>query len=168
MTEQRPLWAPWRIKFIRDEKEKRCFMCDQKNPVENYQEEDLIVYRGKDVYVILNRYPYNSGHLLIVPYRHIGDIAELSRDERCEMMDLCIDSKKILDHLMEPAGYNVGFNLGLAAGAGIADHIHMHLVPRWNGDCNFMPVIGDLRVVPEALEATAELIRDAWDKYGVS
>lgn len=162
MKENRPLWAPWRIKIIREKKEKRCFMCDQKKPAKHYPEEELIVHRGKQVFVILNRYPYNSGHLLIVPYRHVADIAVLTKTERLEIMDLGVDAKNVLDKLMHPDGYNVGFNLGPAAGAGIADHIHMHLVPRWVGDCNFMPVIGDSRVVPEALETTAKLIRDAW------
>ncbi len=162
MSQDRPLWAPWRISFIRGEKEKRCFMCGLETPVENIPEEALIVHRGKAAFVILNRYPYNSGHLLVVPYRHLGDISGLTAEERLEVMDLCIRAKEVLDKVMCPAGYNVGFNLGLAAGAGVADHIHLHIVPRWNGDCNFMPVIGDTRVVPEALECTARLIRDAW------
>ena len=163
MSQDRPLWAPWRISFIRGEKEKRCFMCGQQSPEETTPEEELIVYRGEHAFVLLNRFPYNSGHLLAAPYRHIGDISELTADERLELMDLCIKSKEVLDDVMHPAGYNVGFNLGLAAGAGVADHIHLHIVPRWNGDCNFMPVIGDVRVVPEALADTAALIRKAWN-----
>ncbi len=163
MSTDRPLWAPWRIEFIRGEKEKRCFMCDLEQPGTFPQEEALIVYRGKTAFVILNRYPYNSGHLLVAPYRHLGDISELTAEERVEIMDLCIKGKEVLEKLMKPSGYNVGFNLGAAAGAGVADHIHLHIVPRWNGDTNFMPVIGDTRVVPEALEDTAELIRKAWN-----
>lgn len=163
MSTDRPLWAPWRIEFIRGDKDKRCFMCRQEQPDISSQEEALIVHRGKTAFVILNRYPYNSGHLLVAPYRHLGDISDLTADERIELMDLCVKSKEILDKVMKPTGYNVGFNLGSAAGAGVADHIHLHVVPRWNGDCNFMPVIGDIRVVPEALEATAELIRNAWN-----
>lgn len=162
MSQDRPLWAPWRIAFIRGDKDKRCFMCGQESPVEATEEEELIVHRGTRAFVILNRFPYNSGHLLVAPYRHTGDISELTADERLEIMDLCIKSKEVLDKTMKPAGYNIGFNLGLAAGAGVADHLHLHIVPRWNGDCNFMPVIGNVRVVPEALAATAVLIRNAW------
>ena len=114
------------------------------------------------MFVILNRYPYNSGHLMVVPYRHIGDIAELTAEERIELMDLTIKAKEVLKKVMNPEGFNIGFNLGLPAGAGVADHIHQHIVPRWNGDTNFMPVLGNTRVVPEALDATAELLRNAW------
>jgi ATP adenylyltransferase len=162
MSQDRPLWAPWRIAFIRGKKDKHCFMCGQKSPAETTPEEELIVHRGEHAFVILNRFPYNSGHLLVAPYRHIGDISELTAAERVEVMDLCVKSKEVLDKVMKPAGFNVGFNLGVAAGAGIADHIHLHIVPRWNGDCNFMPAIGDVRVVPEALVDTAALIRAAW------
>ncbi len=157
----RPLWAPWRIDFIRSQKDNRCFLCGKKDDF-NSPEENHVIFRGKTVFVILNRYPYNSGHLMVVPYRHIGDIAELSAEERIELMDLTIKAKEVLKKVMNPEGFNIGFNLGLPAGAGVADHIHQHIVPRWNGDTNFMPVLGNTRVVPEALDATAELLRNAW------
>lgn len=162
MNEERPLWAPWRIDFIRGAKEKRCFLCDKKNNIAS-PDEDMMIYRGEHAFVILNRYPYNSGHVMISPYRHIGDIAELSGNEQIELMQLMIRAKETLRRVMNPQGYNIGFNLGLAAGAGVADHIHLHIVPRWNGDTNFMPVISDTRVVPEALEQTAKLLRNAWE-----
>lgn len=157
----KPLWAPWRIEFIRTEKDGDCFLCDRRSPREGI-EEKLIVNRGAEVFTILNRYPYNSGHLLIAPYRHVGDISDLTAEERHEIIDTCSEAKTVLDRLMKPDAFNAGFNLGLAAGAGLAEHIHLHLVPRWTGDTNFMPVLADVRVVPEALEATAALIRDAW------
>jgi ATP adenylyltransferase len=101
---------------------------------------------------------------MIAPYRHIGDIAELTTEEQHEIMDLCVYSKTVLQRLLYPHGFNIGFNLGTAAGAGLADHLHLHIVPRWNGDTNFMPVISDTRCVPEALNDTAILIRENWDK----
>lgn len=162
MDNSRPLWAPWRIEFIRGEKDDRCFLCG-KREVFDSPEEDMIVARGQTMFVILNRYPYNSGHLMVVPYRHIGDIADMERDEQIELMELTVKARLVLGGLMCPQGFNVGFNLGLAAGAGVAEHIHLHIVPRWNGDTNFMPVLGSCRVVPEALHETAELIRNAWE-----
>ena len=157
----RPLWAPWRIDFIRSEKDDVCFLCIDKNDAKD-DLESLVVARGKDNFVILNRYPYNSGHIMIAPYRHIGDIAELTKDERYEMMDLTIKAKKVLTAVLNPDGFNVGFNLGNAAGAGVEDHIHMHIVPRWNGDTNFMPVLGGIHVVPESLTDTLTLLKKAW------
>ncbi|MCP3968667.1 MAG: HIT domain-containing protein [Lentisphaerae bacterium] len=164
MSSQRPLWAPWRIDFIKGEKENRCFLCDNIDPDESSPEEAIIIHRGTTCFVIMNRFPYNSGHLMIAPYRHIGDLSDLTEEERKEMMDLCVKSKEALQSAMSPEAYNAGFNLGAAAGAGIADHLHMHMVPRWRGDTNFMPVISDTRCVPEAIEATAKLLRDHWSK----
>ena len=160
----RPIWAPWRIDFIRSEKEGVCFLCiDRENDTKD--EANLILNRGKENFVILNRYPYNSGHLMISPYRHIADIAEMTLPERHEMMDLTVMAKKILYSVLKPDGFNVGFNLGSAAGAGVADHIHMHIVPRWNGDTNFMPVLADTHVVPETLQKTLKLLKKGWEEY---
>lgn len=162
--DNRPLWAPWRIEFIRaNNKNHSCFLCDNKSPRENSLEEPLIIARGKFVFAILNRYPYNAGHLLIAPYRHEGDIAELNSDELHELMDFAVIAKKVMHKTIKPEAYNVGFNLGKAAGAGVAEHLHMHIVPRWSGDTNFMPVLADIHCVPEALEATAQLLRDNWE-----
>jgi ATP adenylyltransferase len=156
----RPLWAPWRIEFILGEKESECFLCNKLECTDT-KEETLIVARGEHVFIILNRYPYNSGHLMVVPYRHIGDICDLNNAEKLEMMNYLILAKKALTAVMNPDGFNVGFNLGSAAGAGLEEHLHQHIVPRWNGDTNFMPVFSGSRVVPEALEKTAEKIREA-------
>lgn len=111
---------------------------------------------------MLNRYPYNTGHLLAAPYRHVGDLALLTREERTELLDLCATAEEALRRAMAPEAFNIGCNIGKAAGAGVADHLHMHIVPRWNGDNNFMPVLADIRCVPEALEATAELLKQHW------
>jgi len=162
MAHDRPLWAPWRINFIRSEKDTGCFLCDNNSDNSKSDEEELIVFRGETCFIILNRYPYNSGHLLIAPYRHIGDIVELDPAELHEIMDLTVLAKKVLVQTMQPDAFNAGLNLGIAAGAGIADHVHMHIVPRWNGDTNFMSIIDDVRVVPEALTVTAELLRPAF------
>ncbi len=158
----RPLWAPWRIKFIRGPKDGSCFLCG--NEREKEPEAALVIHRGKSCFVILNRYPYNSGHLLVAPYRHVGDLTLLTSEERSEIFDLCVAGELALRSAMNPTGFNVGFNLGSAAGAGVAEHIHLHIVPRWNGDNNFMPVLADIRCVPEALEDTAALLRKHWGK----
>jgi ATP adenylyltransferase len=156
----RPLWAPWRIDFIRSKKPSECFLCI--NEINAETQENHIIYRGESCFVILNKYPYNSGHLLIAPYRHIDDLDKSNGTERIEMMDLCVKSEKVLKQVMNPEAFNIGFNLGIAAGAGVKDHIHMHIVPRWNGDTNFMPVFSNTRVVPEALDETAKLLKAAW------
>lgn len=156
----RPLWAPWRIEYIRGPKADACFLCDKGARA---TAADHVVYRGQCCYVLLNDFPYNSGHLLVAPYRHVGGLAELTDQERNELMGLMTRSTVVLTRLMSPQGFNLGFNLGEAAGAGLADHVHGHVVPRWQGDTNFMSVLSDLRVVPEALDATAEGLRAAWE-----
>ncbi len=158
---RRPVWAPWRIEYIRGHKGKGCFLCG-KDGGQAAPDGKLVVFRGAKAFVMLNRYPYNSGHLMICPYRHAGDISALSKDELHEIMDLTVVAKNVLQSIMSPDGFNAGFNLGTAAGAGVEDHIHFHLVPRWAGDTNFMPVLADVRVVPEALVETAEIIRKNW------
>ncbi|NOY75942.1 MAG: HIT domain-containing protein [Kiritimatiellaeota bacterium] len=155
----RPLWAPWRIDFIRSEKDDYCFLCLHD---EAKEQRSLVVFEGETVFVILNKYPYNSGHLLVAPYAHKDDISDLTPDERSEIMETTIKAKEVLQTVMRPDGFNIGFNLGEAAGAGVPGHIHMHIVPRWSGDTNFMPVIAGDRVVPEALAATRELLAAAW------
>lgn len=158
-THPRPLWAPWRIEYIRGPKDGLCFLCEKgAHPSPN----DHVVHRGRRCYVLLNDFPYNSGHLLVAPYRHIGSLAELTDEERNELLALMTQGTTVLGRLMSPQGFNLGFNIGEAAGAGVAEHVHGHVVPRWAGDTNFMSVISDTRVVPEALEATAEMMRAAW------
>ena len=165
--DNRPLWAPWRIDFIRSEKDKNCFLCiDGDDNSADF--ENLIIARGEHNFVILNRYPYNSGHIMISPYRHIGDIEDMNKEERYEMMDLTVKAKQVLSKVLNPDGFNVGFNLGTAAGAGVADHIHMHIVPRWNGDTNFMPVLAGIHVVPESLNDTLKLLTKEWNRPNVA
>lgn len=151
--EKARLWAPWRMEYVLDEKKSdTCIFCDK--PGENKDRENLILSKGKNVFVIMNRYPYNNGHIMITPYSHVSDIGDLTSDEIFEISMEVKKSVLILGDVMRPEGFNVGMNIGKAAGAGIDDHIHMHVVPRWNGDTNFMPVISDVRVMPEHLDNT--------------
>jgi len=153
--DKRILWAPWRIEYIENcDKPDGCIFCDK--PKEDRDRENLIVHRGESVFVIMNRYPYNNGHLMIVPYRHTCDLASLTRQEQTESFDLITASKAVLADVMHPHGYNIGMNLGRVAGAGIADHLHYHIVPRWDGDTNFMPITGHAKVVSEGLKETWE------------
>lgn len=151
------IWAPWRIEYIRMVKSEGCILCDkpgQDNDVQNY-----ILYRGEKNFIILNMFPYNPGHLMIVPYRHINTLEELTKEELHEHFEIVSLSIKILRKVFKPHGFNVGINLGRVAGAGIDDHVHTHIVPRWNGDTNFMPVLSDVRVIPEALAETYQELR---------
>lgn len=158
---KRPLWAPWRVEYIRNLKKPGCFLCGNEKAAEDKPEEELILYRGSRCYALLNRYPYNSGHILVVPYRHVGDLALLDTEERHELLDLVCMAERVLREKLDPAGFNVGFNLGKAAGAGLAEHLHCHVVPRWIGDTNFLPVLADLHCMPQTLRETAELLRGA-------
>ncbi len=118
-----------------------------------------LLHRGKTGYIVLNRFPYNAGHLLVIPYRAVPALADLSPEERAELMDLIVLGQNVLTEALKPDGFNVGFNFGAAAGAGIPKHLHAHIVPRWNGDCNFMPVLGDTRVLVQSLDAMWERLR---------
>ncbi len=151
------LWAPWRIEYILSKKAPGCIFCDK--PKENKDEENLILYRGKNHFIIMNAYPYNNGHMMVVPYRHTATLTGWSPEEQQEMMELADTAVGLLKKLMRPDGFNLGINMGLVAGAGVADHIHLHVVPRWNGDTNFMPVLSDTRVISEALRATYANLR---------
>ncbi len=159
------LWAPWRIEYIKQPKEPGCVFCTK--PAEQQDDKNFIVHRSKTSFVIMNFYPYNNGHLMIVPFRHTADIAGLTADEKLEMMDLLAMSKQALKQTMAPHGFNIGMNLGQVAGAGIKDHLHFHIVPRWNGDTNFMPICGHTKVVSEGLAETWEKLRKAFDEMGV-
>lgn len=153
---QRPLWAPWRIKYIRGEKETGCFIC--RILKEDNDRENLLLFRGKTCVALMNRYPYTSGHLMIAPIRHVASFEDLKKEEASELSKLTAKTIKILRATMNPEGFNVGMNLGKAAGAGLKDHLHQHIVPRWVGDTNFMASVGDLHVVPEALLSTYDLL----------
>ena len=152
----RPLWAPWRVEYIRSEKENSCFLCRMFS--ECTDRENLILFRGTTCAVLMNRYPYNSGHLMVTPFRHIAELDDRTPEEILEMENLTAKAVSVLREVMAPQGCNIGINLGLAAGAGLEDHIHQHIVPRWIGDTNFMPVMSDTRVVPEALLETYDLL----------
>ena len=161
----RPLWAPWRMEFITAPKPGTCFLCDK--GTEDHDRENHIIARAQWTFLLLNTFPYNSGHLLVAPYRHVPDLEDLTLAERAELMEQIVRAKAVMKDLMRPDGFNLGFNLGAAAGAGVPGHLHGHLVPRWVGDTNFMPVLGDTRVVPQALDATARLLRQAWkERFG--
>ena len=158
-NDKRPLWAPWRIAYIRGPKPGTCFFCEK---AKRDCEQDHVVFKGKRAFVLLNDFPYTSGHLLVAPYRHLSSMTLLEPEELQEIGELLIKSQEVLTRLMHPDGYNIGFNIGAAAGAGVKDHIHGHVVPRWVGDTNFMPVLDGPHCIPEALDDTARLIRDAW------
>ena len=153
------LWAPWRMPYIlQADKNKDCIFCTK--PKEQRDEENLILYRGKTCFVIMNLFPYNNGHLMIVPYRHTADLGGLSDDERLELIALAGEFTEILSDTLGPSGFNIGMNLGRVAGAGIDQHLHLHVVPRWQGDTNFMPVVGDTKVISEALTETYRKLRE--------
>lgn len=158
------LWAPWRMEYILSDREDRCFICDaaQDGPCE----ENLLLYRGDKALVLMNRYPYNNGHLLVAPVAHTADLSELTVAEYGETMDLFRFTFKVLTDLMAPEGFNAGINIGRTGGAGLEEHIHFHVVPRWNGDTNYMPVVSDTRVIPEALMETYRALRPRFEKYG--
>ncbi len=143
------IWAPWRIQYIRAPEQKGCIFCDK--PQVDKDEENLILHRGKHNFVIMNVYPYNPGHLMVVPYRHLGKLEDMKTEERNEHYAMVSQAVGILRESTRTENFNIGMNLGRVAGAGIADHIHTHIVPRWNGDTNFMPVIGETRVMSESL-----------------
>ena len=149
------LWAPWRIKYITGDKEEGCIFCQK--PKEGNDKDNLILYTGETSFIIMNRYPYSNGHLMTVPYKHTNNLSDLTQDERLELMNLTAKCLDILQ-VIKPEGFNIGMNLGRTGGAGIDDHLHFHIVPRWSGDNNFMPVIGDIRVMPEYLEETYETL----------
>lgn len=151
------LWSPWRHAYVtRDEREgSGCVFCVAGRP----DAEALTVHTGQTCYVILNLYPYNGGHVMVVPKRHVPTLADLAADELAELAGLMRLTQMALDEVYQPQGMNIGVNLGRSAGAGIVDHLHVHLVPRWTGDTNFMPVFGQVRVLPEALETTAARLR---------
>jgi ATP adenylyltransferase len=146
------VWAPWRIGYIRAPKPEGCILCDK--PKQDTDAENYILYRGRLNFVMLNAYPYNPGHLLVAPYRHAAGLTELNEKERNEHYQLVSRGIEVLKKAFNPAGYNIGSNLGKVAGAGIDDHFHSHIVPRWQGDNNFVPVLADVRVIPQSLEDT--------------
>jgi len=153
-TAQKHMWAPWRMEYIlQDKTSKVCALCDQ-NPL--HDSKRLVLKRGQHAYIMMNLYPYNNGHLMICPYKHTSNLIELSQEIKTDINNLIDESIKALDNIMQPEGYNIGMNIGQIAGAGIEDHLHWHIVPRWKGDTNFMPVINHTRVIIEGLHETWE------------
>ena len=144
------LWAPWRLEYITQEKSGGCIFCEK--PLVGDDRAVYIVRRSLRAFVMLNAFPYNNGHIMVAPYAHLADLEELPAETLHEMMDLTQQCTRALKSVFCPGGLNLGFNLGAAAGAGVRDHLHLHLVPRWQGDTNFMPVLDDTRVVPVALK----------------
>jgi len=160
------VWAPWRMEYIRmprEDKPEGCIFCNK--PKDEKDQDDLILYRGKHVFVIMNRYPYNNGHLMVVPYRHLQDYNDLNKEELLELAEVTQMTISILKKKMSPQGFNVGFNLGESAGAGIAEHIHQHIVPRWTGDTNFMPVLCHTKVMVDGLNECWMELKKAFDDY---
>ena len=155
------LWAPWRLEYVQHADEQDgCVFCRAAESGDD--EEQLVVHRGRSAFVLLNKFPYSSGHLLVAPYRHGAGFADLADDEVVEVHRLAAQGLDALRAAYEPDGFNLGWNLGRVAGAGIPDHGHLHLVPRWSGDTNFMPVLGDVKVIPEHLLATRAKLAAAW------
>jgi ATP adenylyltransferase len=163
------LWAPWRMQYVTGSDKTKagdsatprtgCLFCDK--PGEDQDAENFIVERGNTCYVILNAYPYNNGHLMVVPYRHVDHPGLLTPEEQGELMGTAARMTGLLSEISHPDGYNMGMNIGSAGGAGIAAHLHLHVVPRWNGDTNFMPVIADTKVMPQTLPQVWERLQAA-------
>lgn len=160
----RPLWAPWRLEYIEQADEQTgCIFC---LAAEGEDENGLVVRRGGEAFVLLNKFPYASGHLMIASYRHVGDFSELGEAEALEIHRLAGLGMGVLAEVYAPQGFNLGWNLGRVAGAGVVDHVHLHVVPRWLGDTNFMPVLADVKVMPEHLAETRRRLAEAWPARG--
>ncbi len=158
MTEQ--LWAPWRLEYVQGGADAGgCVFCDG---AARADAAGLVVHRGERAYVLMNLYPYSNGHVMVAPYRHIAGPGDLDADERAEVWSLLDRSVRALTAAMSPHGFNAGINLGRVAGAGVEGHLHLHVVPRWNGDTNFMPVLADVKVMPEHVTRTAAKLRAVW------
>jgi ATP adenylyltransferase len=157
---RKQLWAPWRLEYIQQADEQPgCVFCAA---AAGDDQELLVVHRGETAFALLNKFPYASGHLLVAPLRHVGGYAALTAGEAAEIHELTVAALTALAAVFRPDGHTVGWNLGRVAGAGIADHVHQHVVPRWGGDTNFMPVLADVKVLPEHLAETRRKLADAW------
>ena len=157
------LWASWRMKYItKASKEDGCVFCNALEKTDN--SDNLVVMRGKHAFVILNKFPYTSGHVMVAPFAHKPTLEDLDPATRAEMMELTTRCMSILRKVYNPQAFNLGANIGEAAGAGVPGHVHLHIVPRWSGDTNFMSAIGEVRVLPEELEDTYRRVKEAWEK----
>ena len=157
------LFSPWRLKYIQaNKRDNGCVFCEALRAEDGPG--NLIVTRGEHSFVILNRFPYTSGHLMVLPYKHVPQLTDLDAVTRAEMMEYCVKATEVLGVVYRAQGYNLGANLGQAAGAGIEAHLHLHIVPRWNGDTNFMSSMGEIRVLPQSLEESYQQIKTAWER----
>ena len=156
----KPSFAPWRMEFIVGEREVGCVFCTRRK--RKRDRDDLILARGKYSFVILNKYPYNNGHLMVIPYKHVASLTKLNGEEAKEIFAFLAKAEKVMTQAMKPQGFNGGLNLGKAAGAGIDDHIHFHLIPRWFGDTNFWPVLSETKSMPQHLMTTYDLLKKHW------
>jgi len=160
------IWTPWRMKYIQNNsKNHDCIFCLAANKEDDAKQ--LVFYRGERVFMILNRYPYTSGHVMCVPYAHKRQLQDLTRETRMEMMENVNNAVQVLQQVYQPEGFNVGINLGKVAGAGVAEHLHIHILPRWGGDTSFITSVGQTRVVPEALDETYRRVKDAWERLTI-
>ena len=160
------LWAPWRMPYVAAaRKDEECIFCQMAADAPRRDQENHILLRGPTAFVVLNLYPYNNGHLMVLPYHHVGSLEDLTPETQCEMMRMVSHFMKLMRTSMNPAGFNVGVNIGRAAGAGIDDHVHIHLVPRWQGDTNFMPVVARTRVIPEWLDDTYARLKSLLEEF---
>lgn len=158
------LWAPWRLAYLNGEgREDGCVFCNKPALDPSEDKKSLILHRGEHCFIIMNLYPYNNGHVMVIPYKHTGDFGELNDGEMLEMMQLTQLTLKVFKRVFDPDGFNTGFNLGRAAGGGITDHIHFHVLPRWAGDTNFMPVLGETRIISEHISDTYDKLKEAFD-----
>ena len=158
------LWAPWRVEYIQGLSEGGgCFICRDLEAPED-DDKNLVLWRSAKSIVILNRFPYNNGHTLILPNRHVKDLKDMTKDERADLFDLLVYVQELMGEVLKPVGYNVGMNLGRLAGAGFPGHLHIHVVPRWKGDVNFMPVLSDTKVISQSLKELCSRLRAAHSK----
>jgi len=163
------LWTPWRSTYMKEKKDSdRCIFCAAAAAPISEDPNNLVTYRGRHCFVILNRFPYTSGHLMIAPYQHAARLGEMPGETTHEMADLAREAESLLQIAYNPDGLNIGLNLGEAAGAGIEQHVHMHVLPRWKGDANFMTSIGNTRIIPETLEQTYSKIKEGFERKSKS
>jgi len=161
MTDPAPLWAPWRLDYIKStDRDEDCFLCRYRDADPSEDAHNLVIGRGERTICLLNRFPYNNGHLLVAPLEHVGDLEDVSVDVLAECMSELKRWTGRLRERMSPDGFNIGLNVGQAAGAGLPGHLHWHIVPRWNGDTNFMPIVGNANVIPQSLESLHGLLLD--------
>jgi ATP adenylyltransferase len=161
------LWAPWRLSYVKDPKQAAgCVFCEAVTGDEAQDQEQGVIAYGEHAYVILNRFPYTNGHLLVIPYLHQGEVDELPAEVQEDLHRMLMRAVRVLKRAYGCPAMNIGMNMGAAAGAGIASHLHYHVLPRWPGDTNFMPVVGGAKVIPESLEAVYHRIKTAWAEHG--